>query len=92
MRTALASILAAMILLPLSARADPTSCPEGFVLTDFTHADGRTERVCAIPVRGEVQHPYPFNVAGRSPLGYTYADAPRSFTRDVLIPLRRSPF
>ena len=81
-----------MVLLPRPALADPTSCPEGFVLTDFTHADGRHERVCAIPVRGEVQHPYPFTVSGRGPLGYTHADAPRSFARDVLTPLRRSPF
>ena len=92
MRRALASTLAAMILLPTSATADPTRCPEGFVLTEFRRDNGATERVCAIPVQGEVQHPYPFSVSGRGPLGYSYAESPRSFVADVTSPLRRAPF
>lgn len=92
MRTTLASLLLAALLVPATTRADPARCPEGLVLTTFTRADGRAEAVCAIHVGGELQRPYPFDVSSRSPLGYTYQDGARTFAPDVFRPLRRSPF
>lgn len=41
---------------------------------------------------GDVQRPYAFAVSGRSPLGYTAVDDPRSFVGDVTTAVRREPF
>lgn len=89
MRTAL---LLSLLLLAPAASADPTSCPAGFVLQSFTRPDGTTVRECTFVIHGDVARPYPFNVSGRSPIGWTPYEAPRSFVAAVSHPLRRAPF
>jgi hypothetical protein len=89
MRTAL---LLSLLLLPLSAAADPTSCPPGFSLEPVAQPDGSTRHVCAFVIRGELQRPYPFTVTARGPLGWSPAEATRSFVPEVLSPTRRTPF
>jgi hypothetical protein len=88
----IATTLTALVLFSSAARADPAPCPAGLTRITVVHADGGSESVCGIQVRGERQRPYPFSVSGRAPLGYTAAEAPRSFVAEVLGPVRRSPF
>ncbi len=89
MRTAL---LLSLLLLPLSAAADPTTCPPGFSLVPVSASDGSARRVCAFVIHGELQRPYPFTVTARGPLGWSPAEATRSFVPEVLSPTRRTPF
>jgi hypothetical protein len=49
-------------------------------------------RGATIHVRGERQAPYAFGVTGRSPLGYSALDDPRTFTPEVTRAVRRDPF
>lgn len=89
MRTAL---LLTLLLLPLSAAADPTACPPGFSLESVRQPDGSVRHVCTIVVNGELQRPYPFTVTARGPLGWSPAEATRSFVPEVMSPTRRTPF
>lgn len=89
MKTAL---LLALLTLPLAAAADPTSCPPGLTLMPVSNPDGSVRHVCGISVRGELQRPYPFTVTARGPLGWSPAEAARSFVPEVLSPMRRTPF
>ena len=75
----LALILALSTLPRLAVAEDPP--PRG----------GRTQGE-VIHVRGERQVPYAFGVTGRSPLGYSTLDDPRSFTAEVTRAVRRDPF
>jgi hypothetical protein len=45
-----------------------------------------------VDVPGELQRPYAFAVAGRSPLGYTAVDEVRHFAPEVVTAVRRDPF
>lgn len=83
--------LAFVLALPALAAADPARCPEGMVLTAITQG-GETHHVCAIPVDGRLQRPYPFGVTARSALRYSASDPARSFVPLVAQTVRRSPF
>ena len=89
MRTAL---LLSLLLVPLSAAADPTACPPGFTLVPVSQNDGSARHVCAFVIHGELQRPYPFTVTARGPLGWSPAEATRSFVPEVMSPTRRTPF
>ncbi|MFO0624877.1 MAG: hypothetical protein U0325_04615 [Polyangiales bacterium] len=89
MKTAL---LLALLSLPLTAAADPTTCPPGLVLMTSRDADGVERQLCGIRVQGERQRPYPFSVSARGPLGWSPAEVTRSFVPEVLSPTRRTPF
>ena len=54
--------------------------------------DGSVRHVCGIVVAGELQRPYPFTVTARGPLGWSPAEATRSFVPEVMSPTRRTPF
>lgn len=89
MRTAL---LLSLLLLPLGAAADPTTCLPGFSRETVRQPDGSVRHVCTIVIDGERQRPYPFTVTARGPLGWSPAEATRSFVPEVLSPTRRTPF
>jgi hypothetical protein len=89
MKTAL---LLAVLSLPLTAAADPVTCPPGLTLMPVSNPDGSVRHVCGIVVAGERQRPYPFTVTARGPLGWSPAEATRSFVPEVMSPTRRTPF
>lgn len=86
------ALMASILVGASVAAAEPLQCPEGTVAQSVTRANGTAETACVFVIYGERQRPYPFTVTGRRDHGWSPAEVSRSFVREVVEPLRRTPF
>ncbi|MEZ4405106.1 MAG: hypothetical protein R3A52_01260 [Polyangiales bacterium] len=88
-----AALLLALLLVAPAAVADPTDDPQCRPAT-LVIIDGRRvyQSNCAIPVPGDVQRPYAFDVSHRASRVYSLPEVNRATTPAVVEAVRRDPF